>query len=165
MKISKEEIEDVANDCSSNYEKPFDLAYRTGFIAGAEYLYQQLEPVITDLSMERARRQSDHFKQVTAYTDNTPVTASSCSMIAPQSEVMTLEECKDLITKKTCGIDRWVDFIGSPYWNRYQHNVNDEAAELYANQKIDAALDILEKSNDTEIYISDYEKIKSLKKL
>jgi len=46
----------------------------------------------------------------------------------------TLEQCKDIVTKKTCGIGKWVDFIGSPYWNRFQHNVNDEAAEMYAKQ-------------------------------
>lgn len=39
------------------------------------------------------------------------------------------------------------------------------AMENYANQKIDKVLSIIEKSNDTEMYIKDFEKIKALKNL
>jgi len=38
-----------------------------------------------------------------------------------------------------------------------------KAMREYANQKIDQALIIIEKSDDTEMYIKDFEKIKLLK--
>lgn len=63
MKISKEEIEQAASARykykRENYGNPqyIDFHGTVGdFIAGADWMYQRLEPLITDLSMDKARR-------------------------------------------------------------------------------------------------------------
>lgn len=65
MKISKEEIEQAAFNHAiiTNGSDDVDSYRHAGsavdFIAGADWMYQQLEPLITELSMDKARRQSE----------------------------------------------------------------------------------------------------------
>lgn len=46
----------------------------------------------------------------------------------------TLEECKDEAAKSITGVATWLEFLKSPFWHRFQHDVADKAAELYADQ-------------------------------
>lgn len=70
MKISKEEIEQAAfnHAIKTNGSDDVDSYRHAGsavdFIAGADYVYQQLEPIITDMSMDKARRQPDVEQKV-----------------------------------------------------------------------------------------------------
>ncbi len=53
---SKEEIKRAALDSSGDYDYPMDMAGEKGFIKGAEWMEQHLEPLITELAMEKARK-------------------------------------------------------------------------------------------------------------
>ena len=70
MKISKEEIEQAALNHAIITNGSDDVnSYRhagsaVDFTAGAEWMYQRLEPLITDLSMYKARRQSNIEQKV-----------------------------------------------------------------------------------------------------
>ena len=66
MKISKEEIEQasqVAFDKKYHYVDE-ESSYKSGYSDGADWMYQHLEPLITDLSMERARRHNSQSSNI-----------------------------------------------------------------------------------------------------
>ena len=114
MKIpSKEQIEVVANRHADTGMLLSDfphhwISVKYGFEKGAEWMEQQLEPLITEFGMEKARKDSQSV------------------------EVMTLEECKAMIAKKY-GFAKFIDLkIHHKPLGVYPYI--DEAAVLYSSQ-------------------------------